>query len=124
MKTLLNKLCLIALLLNAPLLYNGCGSTPVQTAIKAEAPVITGVNAAMTAWSKYVNSGKATQTQVDSVKNAYITYYNAQMIVKATLEVSLSTTNSNSADVASANTAVSNAETALLNLVATYLPVK
>lgn len=116
------KFLLSILLLLAPVLFTGCGSTPTQSVIKAEAPIITGVNASMTAWASFVNAGKATQTQVDAVKNAYETYFNAQQIVKGALETSLSTTNSNSADISSANKAVANAESALLSLLSQYLP--
>lgn len=120
----LNKFLLIGLLIASPIMYQGCGSTPIATANNANALVITSVNTGMTTWASYVNSGKATQAQVDSVKNAYQAYYNAELIVKATLETSINTTNANTNDIATASIAVTNAQTALLALLNQFLTVK
>lgn len=117
---MLNKIIIIGLLLCSPLI-TGCGSTPITTANNANAIIITSVNAGMTLWAAYVKSGKATQAQINAVKSYYTTYYNAELAVKAALEVSISTTNSNAADVATANSSVTNAETALINILAQYL---
>lgn len=106
---------------SSSILVTSCGTTPVTNAANADALLITSVNTGMTTWAQYVNAGKATQSQVDAVKNAYDTYYNAQLIVKAALETSITTTNANAADSASASAAVTNAETALLNLLNLYI---
>lgn len=110
----INKFLLIGLLITSPLVYQGCGSTPVATANNANALVITSVNTGMAAWASYVNQGKATQAQVDKVKNAYNTYYNAELVFKAALEQTITTTNT--VDVTNQSAAVNNAETALIAL--------
>lgn len=121
MKTL-NKIVLVTMLSITPILIgSGCGSTPVTTANKANAIVITSVNAGMTLWKDYVNSGKATQAQINAVKSFYTTYYNAELAVKAALELSISTTNSNAADMANVNASVASAEKALLDILNQYL---
>lgn len=120
MKTI-NKFLLIGLLIASPILYQGCGSTPVATANNSNALLITSVNTGMTTWAGYVNSGKATQAQINAVKSYYNTYYNAELVVKAALETSVNTTNSNAADLATASSSVTVAETALLNMLNQYL---
>lgn len=115
----MKKLISIALLACSLILIQGCGSTPVATANNAEAVVITSVNAGMSLWHDYVVQGKATQAQVDQVKTAYTTYYNAQLIVKAALEQA--TTSTNAFDITNQTQAVTSAETALLSILNQYL---
>lgn len=115
------KPILIALLAITLLINGGCGSTPIQNAIKVEAPLITSVNAAMTLWSAYVKSGKATQAQINTIKQAYNTYYNAQLIVKAALEKLIITPTSTTAEVINANNALNVAEVSLINLINLYM---
>lgn len=73
----------------------GCSTDATTTAVNSDAVVITGVNAAMTTWASYVNSGKATIAQVNSVSNAYALYYQSQIIASnlATAYVENPTTN-------------------------------
>ncbi len=120
MKTL-NKLILASMLLCGTVVFQGCGSTPVATANNSNALVITSVNAGMTLWASYVNSGKATQAQIDAVKGYYNIYYNAELSIKAALESAVITTNSNVADLTTANASVASAEKALINTLNQYL---
>lgn len=99
-----------------------CHNTKVDsTIIKSEGVLITTVDTGMKAWALYVNAGRATQAQVNAVKQAYNTYYNAQLIAEAALTTYISTGSTNSADITGNATAVANAETALLNLLNTYI---
>lgn len=115
----LNKYILIGLLAIAPIVYVGCGSTPIATANNTNAIIITSVNTGMTAWSSYVASGKATQQQVDAVKAAYNTYYNAELILKAALMTAITSTNG--IDLSKQTVDMQNAEVALLNILNQYL---
>lgn len=99
----------------------GCKTSQTQTAITSESVIVSTVNTAMTAWAQYVNSGKATQVQVDTVKQAYIAYYTAQLSAEAALTAIVSTGSTNNVDIATANVSISNAETALLTLINQYL---
>ena len=75
------KVALILLCIGGSLwLGSGCAKDVTSNAVNADATVITGVNAAMTTWASYVNSGKATQSQVNTVSNAYSLYYQSQLI--------------------------------------------
>jgi len=58
--------------------FTGCQSA-TNTAVQADAVIIPTGNAAMTAWAAYVNAGKATIGQINTVSNAYFLYYNAQL---------------------------------------------
>lgn len=102
----------------------GCGSTPLQNAAKADAAVVMTVDQGMTAWSKYVNAGNATQAQVDAVHKAYDTYYNSQLVAKAAFEsaIASSSTNSTPADTTTVQNAVNASKQALINLITQYMP--
>ncbi len=71
------------LAMTAPLaiLETGC-STAGGTAHKAEVATIPTVNVAIDQWKAFVAAKKATQAQADKVKEAYGTYYAAQLIAK------------------------------------------
>ena len=58
----------------------GCKSDATTTAVQSDAVVITGVNAAMSAWANYVNSGKASPQSIVTVSNVYNLYYQSQLI--------------------------------------------
>lgn len=88
--------------------HTGCSTDATSTAVNADAVVITGVNAAMTTWASYVNAGKATQSQVATVSNAYSLYYQAQLVA------------SNAASIYSANPST-NTATAKANALAAAL---
>lgn len=96
-------------------------TTIVPATIKTEGVIITTVDTGMKGWAIYVNSGKATQSQVDAVHKAYDTYYNAQVIAETALVTYLSSGSTNGIDISSANTSVANAETALLNILNQYI---
>ena len=85
MKKLIVRIGLVffcGLFLLAPIAaFNGCSTSATTTAVNADAVVISGVNAAMTAWASEVNAGKANATQIASVSNAYAAYYNSQLTV-------------------------------------------
>ena len=102
-----------------------CTSTsPMVTAYKAEGVVITSVDTGMGIWANYVKAGLATQTQIDSIRNAYTSYYNSQMIAKVAFEQVLSSNSTNSVDIAAATASVSTAQTALLSLLNQFLVPK
>lgn len=100
----------------------GCNTTPLNKAVKSEAVLITSVDTGMHVWYDRVIAGNATQNQVDTVKAAYVTYYNAQQIAKAALEKWAASGNpTDSAASVVANQAVENAKQSLLNLINQYI---
>jgi len=92
----------------------GCGTNAPTKAAQGEQILITVVNDGMQQWAAFVNAGKATQSQINIVHTTYDGYYAAQQLAKAVIEKSL-------ADIAQANQAVKDAETALLALLNKYL---
>jgi hypothetical protein len=118
--SLFAALCL-ALLPALLLLPVGCGTT-AQKVYQSEGVVIHSVDVGMNLWRDYVMFGKATQAQVDAVKEGYTAYYTAQQIAKLAFERYLaSKTPDNLEGIKTANAAVLNAETAVLNLINGYL---
>jgi hypothetical protein len=119
--TPLPKIGLIALLMST---FVFCGATcknPSAAPIQAEGVVVTTVDAGMRGWAIYVQSGKATQAQIDAVKAAYNTYYNAQVIAESALEAYVSNGSTNSVDSTTAQASVIAAENSLLALLNQYL---
>lgn len=105
-----------------PVLFTGCGTTPETKITQGAQIVITSVNDAMSEWSNYVNSGKAKQSQIDTVKTAYNAYYTAVQALRAVCDkMAAKDPTTTPADLATANAAVQNAESALLSEVATIL---
>lgn len=100
---------------------NGCATTPIQSTIKAEGVLITSVDTGMNLWHDRVIAGKATQSQIDAVHTAYDAYYDAQMVAKAAIEKVLAGQSTNPNDVNTANLAVQNAETQIINLLNQYI---
>lgn len=98
--------------------HTGCSSDATSTAVNADATVITGVNAAMTTWAAYVNSGKATQSQLATVSNAYNLYYQSQLIASnlATAYVENPGTNMATAEQ-NALTAALQSQTNIINII-------
>lgn len=124
------KKLIVSVVLASSLLFmqTGCGTTPVAKAVQGNSIIIYSVDSAMKMWSDYVNAGKATTVDIQRVKSAYMSYYNAQQINKAVIEkwlASQTATDSASyaSDAALANTAVKNAETALINLINSILKI-
>ena len=119
----MKKILTIVLLGFALATMPGC-KNPTATAYKSESALITSVDTAMKVWHDRVVAGKATQAQMDLVKKSYQTYYNAQQVAKAALELYISNTSTNtasaSANAASARQAVSDAASALVSLVTLY----
>ena len=72
-------LCLFGAVMLAAII--SCSTPVVNTAVNADAVVISAVNAAMTVWAADVNAGRATAAEVLTVSNAYIAYYNSQIVV-------------------------------------------
>jgi hypothetical protein len=99
----------------------GCKTTPVNVAVQSEGVIITSVDTGMMIWSDYVRAGKATQSQVDTVKDCYQHYYDAQMLSKAALEMYIAKATTNTTDIVTANAAVSVAMQTLLNNINQYL---
>lgn len=100
----------------------GCTTGANNIAVKSEAALIPSVNIGMSAWADRVNSGKATQAQVDTVKTAYEAYYTAQIAAKAALERSIaSNTPADEASATIAQNSMKEAQVALINLLNQYL---
>lgn len=102
----------------------GCKTSQINTSIKSEGVIIVTVDTGMKIWAQRVNAGQATQAQVDTVKIAYNAYYSAQQAAKAAIEkamVSSSTNSTSLTDIATANTAVVNAENSLLSILNTFI---
>lgn len=115
-------LALASFLLAVSLSMTSCGTTPETKIAQGAQIVITGVNDAMSEWANYVNQGKATQKQIDTVKLAYNGYYDAVQVVRALAEkMAAKQPGATAADLATANTAMVNAETSLLNAVSLIL---
>lgn len=94
-----------------------CSTTANNRAVKIESAVIPSVNIAMELWADRVRAGKATQSQVDTVKIAYENYYNAQLMLKAALERSIMLkTPASESEVLAANTSMQIAKQAVLNI--------
>ena len=109
-------LALVALIFVA-----GC-ATPDVTAYKVESVTITSVDTGMHVWADWVNAGHATKQQVVAVHQAYDTYYNAQVVAKATIELYMNhKTDSSATMVTTANQAVADAQVALINIVTQYI---
>ena len=119
------KILLIAALLSIATGFYGCATTPIQGSIKAEAILITSVDTGMLLWHDYVfahlSDGKVTQKQIDSVRAAYSTYYNAQQVAKAAIMKVLTNVSTNQVDVNMANNAVEDAKQSLLNILNQYI---
>jgi len=98
----------------------GCSSLTTAT-IKSEGVIVTTVDVGMKTWANYVNSGKATQQQVDTVKSAYNTYYNAQLVAEGALEKMISTGSTNNVDINTADASVATAENSLLTIINSYI---
>jgi hypothetical protein len=100
----------------------GCGTTPASKAAQAERLIIRSVNDAMAEWKLCVDTGKATQSQIDDVRHAYKTYVLAQLTAKAVIEKAIASSDSSSeSDLAIATNSVNQAEQALLGLVNQFL---
>lgn len=102
-------------------LVPGCGTNAPTKAAQGEQILITSVNAGMDQWVAYVNSGKAKQSQIDAVHNAYDAYYAAQQVAKAVIEKAIAGQGATQADVTTANQAVTNAENVLLALLNQFI---
>jgi hypothetical protein len=117
MKKLLSLIGLAALLAGA-----GCQNTPQTIVGKSEGVIIATVDSGMKAFADAANQGRVTQAQVDVVKKNYGIYYNAQQVAKAALEKWIAS--KDPADKAANDTAqaaVTNAESALLEILNQFL---
>jgi hypothetical protein len=127
MRTIINTVFLLILWtvsLSVWTLETGCGTTPETKITQGAQIVITSVNDAMSEWVAYVNAGKATQKQIDTVKTAYNGYYTAMKTLQAVCDkVAAKDPTATAADLTAANTAVTNAENALIAEVANILNV-
>lgn len=124
--TKIKSLIGLAMLSLALMFVTGCGSTKALAAYKTEGVIITSVNAGIGIWGDRVRAGNATQKQVDAVREAYVDYFTAQVVAKAAMEkyVASPDTASTPDELELANSAVKDAETALLNLLNEYLNAK
>lgn len=103
------------------LLWSGCATSTTGKIVQADGAVIPAVNAAMGTWATYVNAGKATPAQINTVQTAYNLYYTAQLAAEAALLSSTASGSTNTLDASAASTAVTNAETSLVNLINSYI---
>jgi hypothetical protein len=123
-------MALIGCTLLGAVLMTGCGTTPATKMAQVEQPIITTVNDAMAEWRDYVNAGKAKQSQIDSVKEAYVAYYIAQQVVKgvnlklAQLETDPSVVPPTPDEIKTAQGAFTQAELALIALVNEFVVSK
>lgn len=99
----------------------GCKTSAIDAMVKTEGVIIISVDTGMRIWADQVNSGHATQSQVDTVKQAYNAYYTAQLTAKAAIESVIVNHSTNVTDVATANVSVSNAEAALLSVLNQFI---
>lgn len=121
MKKFITTLSVGLILSGTCIFIQGCATTTTGKIIQSEGVIITSVDTGMMMWRDQVVAGKATQQQVDNVHKYYDDYYAAQLIAKAALEKYVTKTDTNEVDVVTANTAVANAETTLLNLLNSYI---
>ena len=113
---------LFCLLCASALYQTGCGTNAPTKDAQGEQILIHTVNDGMAEWANYVNAGKATQKQIDTVHKAYDDYYAAQQVAKAVIEKSIAKDpNTSPADIATANAAVEGAESSLLSLLNQFL---
>lgn len=115
------SLILLALALSTCVLTS-CATSPQAVTIKAEDVTVTSVDLAMKGWAIFVNNGKATQQQVDAVKQAYTTYYNAQCAAEPAIEMWVNSGSTNAPT--GVNTYATQTQVALLNLINQYLNSK
>ena len=119
------KHIILAVGLASAIMLSGCGTTTETKITQADQVLITGVNDSMAQWAIYVNAGKAKQSQIDRVKTAYTIYYNAQIALNAVCDkLAVKDPSASAADVVAANSAVSNAETSIIALVASFINSK
>ena len=119
MKKLISLFCALAL---TGAVFTACTTKTTNTIVKVESGVITSVNVGMGIWKNRVTAGKATQAQVDNVKAAYNTYYNAQLVLKAALEKSIASNNSlDEAALNTANASMVDAKNAVLAIFNQYV---
>lgn len=121
MNRLLSFLVLAVALICAPSILTGCKSAPEVTATKVVGAQILTVDSAMKAWADWVNQGRATQQQVDDVRNAYMTYFIAakaeEKALTAYVEAKASNPDAPAVDWSAASKALQAAQTDLLNLI-------
>ncbi len=104
-------------------LISGCGTNAPTKAAQAEQVVITTVNDGVRVIVREINAGHLTQKQCDTFSAAYTDYYNAQQILKAVIEKANATSpTATPADIARAQTSVTEAETALLAFINSVIP--
>lgn len=115
------KIILFVLAIATSVALTGCKS-PEATAYKVDGTIITTVDAAMMAWRDYVLAGKATQTQVDTVKAAYRRYYDAELIFEQGVIAYKSAPDDSKLKLAQATVVA--AEQPLIDLVKSFLPTK
>jgi len=116
-KNLIPVLFALALLIPVAPFLTSCGTNAPTKAAQAEAVLITSVNAGMSQWASYVNAGKAKQSQIDTVKTAYNSYYAAQLIAKAVIEKAIAKDPTATAEALNLSSqAVTDAENNLITL--------
>lgn len=112
----------MGMLIMGVLTLSGCGINPQTKVAQGEKIIITAVNDGIKIIVKKINAGQLTQRQCDTFNSYYQKYYDAQMVVKAAIEkVNSAGATATMDDVNRAQTAVNQAEAALLNFINSLL---
>ena len=90
MKSLLKApaLCLHFFVLAAVFAILGCAS-----ALKVNGVVVTSVDGAMKGWAAWTQTHAVPDTQIIAVSNAYVSYYNSELVLSNTFVVAVTQTN-------------------------------
>ncbi len=101
----------------------GCQAPADRIAVNAAGSIVITVDAGMKAWASYVNSGKATQKQVDTVKDFYQKYYTATILERdAIVAFEQSKTEANKSAWQNAASIAQASFGNLINVIMQYLP--
>ena len=102
-------------------LFAGCQST-TQLATGVETVTVPTVDAAMGTWAKYCYATNATAQQINDVSNAYIVYFNSQLIASNVLAYAAA--NPTGVNVSNVINAATASQCALLNIITLYTTKK
>lgn len=127
MKHTLALLAALVLLWSAPILTQGCKSTPQSVAYQTAATTRVSVDTAMHLWGKWVESGQSTVDQEVKVRDAFRKYQASMLVVcdAGAIYAASGTTNAYGATgtAAALQQAISNCDTTindLLKLIASF----
>jgi hypothetical protein len=87
MKKLLYLLAFAILACVVLVTYDGCSTSVVSTASTVNGALVATVDAAMTGWATYTQSHTVPAAQILAVSNAYVAYYNSELVLSNLTEV-------------------------------------